>query len=125
MRQLCELVVLPARWREAGAAGNPQCHPGLGKPVNHSPEAVFWNRSAEHLSHQSCVDRGGRNLTTWLQARDAGLQVDHRLQGAASCLLRLASSPSELCPAAKVPGVIVLEEGRGLLVCRFGIQSHT
>lgn len=69
MRQLCEFVVLPARWREAGAAGNPQCHPGLGKPGNHSPEAVFWNRSAEHLSHQSCVDRGGRNLTTWLQAR--------------------------------------------------------
>lgn len=75
---------------------------GWGEPVNHSSEAVFWNRSAEHLSHQSCVDRGGRNLTTWLQARDAGLQIDHGLQDAApqprgpSCSLRLASSPSEL-----------------------------
>lgn len=111
--------MLPARWREAGAAGSPQCHPGLGKAVNRSAEAVFWNCPAERLSHQSCVDRGGRNPTAWLQAREAGLQADHRLTGGSILLAKAGEfSLKTLYPARKVPEVIVLEEGKGLLVCK-------
>lgn len=72
------------------------------------------------------MDRGGRNPTAWLQARDAGLQVDHRLTGCSILLAKAGEfSLKTLHPAGKVPDVIVLEEGKGLLVCKLGIQSHT
>lgn len=104
MRHQCEFAALLARWREAKAAGKPQCHPGQGRARKSAQKLLSGTAlTAEQLSHQSCVDRSGRNPTTWLQARDAGLEVDHRLQDVAPNptqgsphSLGLADSPSDL-----------------------------
>lgn len=99
-----------------------------GQSQEISSEAAFWNCAAEQLSHQSYVDRSGRDPTTWLQARDASLEVAHRLQHVApnptqgsSHSLGLAGSPSDLSTPPRPPSC---GEGSRLLFFRLRIQPH-
>lgn len=121
--------MLPARWREAKAAGNPPCHPGQGrasKSVQLLSGTVLLS-----IDHIRATCRGGRSLATGLQARDAGLKVDHRHQDVtpqprgSSHLLKLASSPSDLSTLLESPpSPPCCGEGSGLLFVRLGIKPH-
>lgn len=99
-----------------------------GQSQEISSEAAFWNCAAEQLSHQSCVDRSGRDPTAWLQAGDAGLEVDHRLQDVAPkptqrfiALIRVSRFSLRSLYSPRPP---YCGEGSGLLFFRLGIQPH-
>lgn len=97
-----------------------------GQSQEISSEAAFWNCAAEQLSHQSCVDRSGRDPTTWLQARDASLEVAHRLQHVAPNpgfipLIRIGRFSLRSLYSPRPPSC---GEGSRLLFFRLRIQPH-
>lgn len=124
--------MLPARWREAKAAGNPQSHPGLGRASKSQFRSCFLELFCPAFITSELCGQGWQAPHHMAPSQGCWSSVDHRLEDAApqpsgpSCLLRLASSPSELS--------VLLErslrssrcgKGGGFLVCRLGIQSHT
>lgn len=128
MRHQCEFAALPNRWREAKAAGKPQCHPGSGR-VRKSAQRLLSGTALLSSYHiRAAWTEVAETPTTWLQARDAGLEVDHRLQDVApnptqgsSHSLGLAGSPSDL---STPPRPLSCGEGNWLLFFRLGIQPH-
>lgn len=124
MRHLCKFAALPARWREAKAASNPQRHPGQGRANKSQFRKLLsgtvllsiyrcgqrWQKPCHMAPSQGCWSSSG--------PQPLGCSTLPPLAKVDKFSLRILSL------AGKVPKPSCCREGRGFLFFRLEIQPH-